>query len=197
MDVQTYKDQERLWKERLAIALERWRINAGFIYKQDAAAELGISPEDYGWIVNATQIVEHDDCVVYAQIFAVTELSEADPRGIPPRVRRIPSSDEPVLQSRAWTDSQYETWFSEGGLDFLDTDEHIGSQLEFDPDNITHLSERLSSLLEVYMSGTPADRDRLVETHGAALMQLMPTLEPLLEANREDREMLISMMRRS
>lgn len=59
-------------------------------------------------------------------------------------------------------------------------------------DRIEQLASELQQELDVYLQGTPEDRDRLVEQHGWPLAQIMYTIDALTKGTRDEREKAVA-----
>lgn len=104
------KDQEALeWASRLTSALKRWCKDKSYVSFHKLADDLGLVTTGSPWraISSGRNIVEKIDPTLYARIFLWTELTEADPRKIPPR--KFKGVGESA-KDRAWTANRYQSW---------------------------------------------------------------------------------------
>lgn len=98
--------QER-WKKKLSRALKNWCEAEGYERPSILADELNIEITAWQRISSSRSIIQ--DIAVYAKIFLYTDLSEADPQKIPPRIYTMPGkfASEKKL---AWSRGEYRKW---------------------------------------------------------------------------------------
>lgn len=98
------------WAVKLAEALGTWCLENGYSVKTMLADELGIPRNKWDPISAGNSIISNIES--YAKIFHKTGLAEADPRSIAPRHMYIPKTEQYMDKSRAWTEDEWQSWFS-------------------------------------------------------------------------------------
>lgn len=102
--------QKPEWAVRLSEALKQWCPRNGYLPMNRLAAELDIPPGVWTNISAGASIAENT--TIYARLFLLTHLPEADPRTIPPRKQFIPKSRMYIDHVRAWTEEEWQDWLT-------------------------------------------------------------------------------------
>jgi hypothetical protein len=100
------------WAENLAVALSGWWPAHGYESGADLARELDIPNSAWNRISAGQAIVGKADPEAYAKIHVRTGLPQADPRTIPPRLKKVPTKGEPSWKERAWSEGKYIAWLA-------------------------------------------------------------------------------------
>lgn len=106
-------DAAEKWANNLAVALSGWWPSHGYESGADLARELDIPDSAWNRISAGQAIVGKADPEAYAKIHVRTGLPQADPRTIPPRLKKVPTKDEPSWIERAWSEGKYIAWLAE------------------------------------------------------------------------------------
>lgn len=98
---------ELVWKKSLRMSYERWRLINGIVRTADMADILGIPERQHRSIAGAESVsAEREN---YCLLFSLTNLTEADPRHIPPRIASIGKSGV-YLIPRAMGEEEWQSW---------------------------------------------------------------------------------------
>lgn len=100
-------ERKQEWAVRLAQALRKWCDEHGYTPRNRLGTQLEIPQALWRHIIAGNTI--SGDLTVYARIFERTQLPQAHPCSIPPRVVKIPSGASMKLE-RAWTEEQWHEW---------------------------------------------------------------------------------------
>lgn len=112
------KERRSEWAFNLSTGLKSWLPEHGYRTSVQLAEELEIPRRTFRHMYQGTGIMtgegrgeqKHDGRIYYARLYLWTELTEADPRHIPDRLIRIPSSDNVLTKSRSLSEDEYQQW---------------------------------------------------------------------------------------
>jgi len=104
--------KSKVWAKDLADVLKRWCEVHGYDVQKRLAEELSIPIAAWERIMRGRSVIGKADPQAYAKIYIRTGLPEADPRGIPPRAKKIPVGEgmKSIEVSRAWSGDKYFAW---------------------------------------------------------------------------------------
>jgi hypothetical protein len=188
------KTEAERWAQSLSTALQRWCDTHGYEIRVYLADELAIPRTAWKRIVAGQAIVGEADPTAYAKIYVRTGLAEADPRYIPPLLKKIPSAEEPVEVPRSWSPEEFEDWLNKLaklGLSVrTSTVDGPGETADSSTDLVARLAGRLTKELWGFMWSQNAEkRTELMKSLGrGALGELHYMLNALVQETPKQRE---------
>lgn len=199
MQTQIQQNTSSEWARTLAKALEQWcaglkdekmRVRALFLerlcavlemveYKNTIIQSLGYGKgvlEDKGGKQN-----------VYAALFLLG-ITEADPRQLPPLLRRVPNKDEPVVVIRQWTEERMKKWLqSSKATEVRQFGRILGIKQEFSGESVlfpdaTQIAQQVVERLLLYLE--PGSRTKLQT--GSLLQSVTDELQKVVDGTDQD-----------
>jgi len=95
------------WAENFAEAMKDWCDNNGYKTRTLFARQIGLSASAWGGLLSGTHYTNPE---VYAKIYLITGLKEADPTTLPPRRMYIPGKKVYEYIPRAWTTEELDAY---------------------------------------------------------------------------------------
>lgn len=108
-DTSTLGHQGHEWAQLFAISLDEWCKRNGMIPKSILKDQLGIPDTIWKHFSSGGAI---SDKHWYALVFQRTNLPEADPRTIPPRLQHIPRTGQKIVKQRAMSEQEWQEWLT-------------------------------------------------------------------------------------
>lgn len=107
-DGRDIESNEPSWAEKLANAIKPWCDNNGYPVRTQFSNKMGFKVHQWASILGGRTY--QDDVSVYAKIYVVTDLEEANPTTIPPKIGTVPRTGVHYPVKRKWEPEELEAW---------------------------------------------------------------------------------------